>query len=167
MRRIVRFFTLYSNILVTGVFFTTLTSVSPVTKKLPADTYTEIQSGRVRALEPIMAPLVPGAFLANLWLLWLERKSFFKFLLTFISLICNGLVNYFTIAHELPVNTAVKTWNPQKPPSDWADQRARWEKYHQYRTIAALIGLTCLLWSAILPDKPKKDKEEKEKEKAA
>jgi uncharacterized membrane protein len=162
MRRIVRFLALYSNILVTGVFFTTLTSVSPVMSKLPAETYIPIQKERVKALEPLMAPLVPLSFVTVLWLMLLERKNPLKFLLTFVSLICGFLVNFFTIRYELPVNNGVKVWNPKKPPSDWADQRASWEKFHRYRTIAALVGLTSLILSIVLPDPPKPEESAKE-----
>ncbi|ETA01118.1 hypothetical protein CcI156_17330 [Frankia sp. CcI156] len=53
-----------------------------------------------------------------------------------------------TVRGDLPINNAMATWQPESPPADWREQRARWDFFNSIRTTAAVIALVLLALAA-------------------
>ena len=54
-----------------------------------------------------------------------------------------------TLVILLPINNRVARWDPANPPTDWRDDRSRWDQGHQVR-VAVLIVAASLLAVAIV-----------------
>ena len=55
------------------------------------------------------------------------------------------IVFVVTVVINLPINADQRDWSIANPPSDWADDRDRWQVAHAVRTAAAVLAYGCLI----------------------
>jgi uncharacterized membrane protein len=54
-----------------------------------------------------------------------------------------------TLAVEVPIDNRIRTWTVASLPSDWQQQRDRWETFHVIRTLASVAGFALLVAGAV------------------
>lgn len=150
-KRSVRFLSVLSSALSTGVLFGTRVALGPSSASFASRTYVEVQQATVRNLRPVMGPLLPAAVLTNVAVLLLERDDRVGFGLQALGLTGQVGALVLTAAVELPINAKVMAWSKDAPPPGWEALRDRWNAVHTARTAAAVLGLGGLLAASVLP----------------
>ena len=142
-----RFLNIILVALVSGVQFGIWVGYNPQT--FSASTYVEQQQGAIRGLNTLMPVLGLVSVLLTLFSAFQQKddKSTFYVLLTGAALlIVSGLVTRFG---NQPINRVVMTWTADSIPADWAAWRDRWWSFHIIRTLASLLALLLIVWSAL------------------
>lgn len=66
-----------------------------------------------------------------------------RLLLAAVGCLLVGLL--VTVIVHFPINEQIMTWQPDAPPADWKDLRARWLTAHAVRTVVATAGFALLV----------------------
>ncbi len=123
-----------------GVMFSTVIGVAPMTLVLSYERYVET----IRFLWPRYDPFMPithvVTFACDVALLFLvpDGRAFFG--------VAAGLlatVMIISVVKNVPINRYVTSLDPLNPPPDWADRdpRVRWRNWNRIRTGLALLAL--------------------------
>lgn len=64
----------------------------------------------------------------------------------FVALVSDTMI---TVKGNIPVNDEINTWSAERYPANWADHRAKWLRFFQYRQIANISGFVALLVGAV------------------
>lgn len=56
----------------------------------------------------------------------------------------------YTILGLVPINNRVSTWDLDALPSDWREQRRRWDRLHEIRVVLLFAALVSLTLSTVL-----------------
>jgi hypothetical protein len=141
-----------SSVLSSGVFFGTVASLSPSKLRFDSHTYVTVQQATIRNLRPVMGVLLPASVLANLAVLVTVDRTDRATLRNAVAALAGPLASLLlTAVWELPINARVMTWHPDRPPTDWAARRNRWEVVHLVRAATALLGLAGTLATTMSP----------------
>lgn len=71
-------------------------------------------------------------------------------LLACISAVFFAVTIGFTIILMVPINNRVSAWDLDELPSNWQEQRQRWDRLHVVRVIILLVAFTLLILSVVL-----------------
>ena len=53
----------------------------------------------------------------------------------------------FSLVGPVPINDRVKAWDPQRLPSDWQEQRGRWDRLNGIRVVMIALAFLALILS--------------------
>ena len=77
-----------------------------------------------------------------------ERRDSASFWLTLAGTV--GFIGMLGVTLiEIPINRRTLDASPESPPADWAELRARWERFNLLRTGLEVAGLICLYLGAL------------------
>jgi len=109
----------------------------------------ELWIGYHQAITPAYTQAVPPigglaliATLAALAASWRNPPTR-RLLLSAVGCLLVGML--VTVIVHFPINDQIMTWQPDAPPADWQDARARWLIAHAVRTWAAAAGFVLLV----------------------
>jgi len=99
------------------------------------------------AVPPVggLALLATFAALASSW----RNARIRWFLLAAMGCLFVGML--VTVVVHFPINDAIMTWQPDTPPADWQDLRARWLTAHAVRTVVAVAGFALVVLAVSRP----------------
>jgi uncharacterized membrane protein len=112
---------------------------------LDANAYIVLQQRGIQALNKTMPILGGSTILATAAAAWLNRNAGAQLRLLIATLVCFVIAGFVTRFLNQPINAVVLTWSRSAPPSNWADLRDQWWRWHIIRTIAGLVGLSLLI----------------------
>jgi uncharacterized membrane protein len=148
--KIVRFANLLLASVLAGNAVGTVVLVNPALGTLPTRSHVEAERAITRRYLPIMRVLMPvtvASCLAQLGL-WHERRDSTSFRLTLAG--TAGFIGMLGVTLiEIPINRRTLDASPESPPADWAELRARWERFNLLRTGLEVAGLICLYLGAL------------------
>jgi uncharacterized membrane protein len=115
-------------------------------RKFDASIYTQVRQVELVRLDTLAtATLMPTA-VATIVLLCIALKWNSPGLgLVSAALGLLLIVFVTTVVVNLPINADQLDWSVTNPPSDWADDRDRWQVAHAVRTVAAAAAFGCLV----------------------
>jgi len=109
----------------------------------------ELWIGYHQAITPAYTQAVPPigglalvATLAALVACWRNSRTR-RLLLAAVGCLLVGLL--VTVVVHFPINEQIMTWQPDAPPADWQDLRARWLAAHAVRTWVAVAGFVLVV----------------------
>ena len=91
---------------------------------------------------PPIGGLALVATLAALAASWRDPRTR-RLVLAAVGCLLVGLL--VTVVVHFPINDQIMTWQPDAPPADWRDLRARWLTAHAVRTWVAVAGFVLLV----------------------
>jgi uncharacterized membrane protein len=148
--KIVRFINLLLATMLAGNAVGSVVFVDPALSTLPTRSHVEAERAITRRYLPIMRVLMPATVASCLALLGLrrERKDSASFRLTLAGTVgFMGMLGVTLI--EIPINRRTLDASPESPPADWAELRARWERFNLLRTGLEVAGWICLYLGAM------------------
>ncbi len=137
-----------------GLLYTFEQGVIPVLTSLDATGYATVQQGLIRALDAFPTGVIVVASLSMvlplypLVRLWRARRTAYWWLTAAGWLVFLLGVGIFTIALNVPINTAVLAWDPAAPPADWESARSTWNGLNAIRTPLNYVAFLLLIWAA-------------------
>lgn len=143
----IRFTSLLLTGLIVGAMFGIWLGFNPAA--LSATAYIEMQQNAIRALNVVLPVLGLACILLTATLAVLtkqDRRARTLLVAAVLGLVVAGLITRFA---NQPINALVITWNPQAPPSNWAELRDAWWYWHVLRTIAGVAALALALLAAV------------------
>ncbi len=120
---------------------------------LSASVYTAVQQPKHRVFEPIM-PVFNTLVISSgiLVLLLMRERKTLAFILTLVGVLCTIVVVISTLLVNVPINSEImNVWSVENPPADWAQVRDRWNFWHTFRTVLAVIAFVCQLVAVLAP----------------
>lgn len=130
--------------LVTGVFWGTWFTLTRSIDVFPPDNFIRIGKTIIANVAWPMRILMPATLLLLLWLCIANRRvrpSFYFFIGALLLMVITLII---TVGVEVPIDNQIKTWTPERLPSNWADIRARWDRFHALRTLTSVLSFVCL-----------------------
>jgi uncharacterized membrane protein len=149
--KVVHLISMFLFSLVAGVFWGTWFSVSRSIGSITPQTFLEIGHTMIGNLGGSMPFLMPASLVSIVVLMILlyrrHRRQALWLATVALLLLVAALVVTLTI--NVPIDDRIASWTVEALPSDWQAIRDRWEFYHGLRTFFSLVGLACLLASAL------------------
>lgn len=146
---LIRFINLILAALLAGTSFGIWIGLNPMAYS-PA-TYLEQQQHLVRSLNTLMVSLVIAATLVTLVSAWLQRGNKAVFVTLLIAAACFASCIFISRFGNLPIQKEMLGWTADRLPDNWSSLRDRWWSFHIMRTIAELIALVLVAWTASKP----------------
>jgi uncharacterized membrane protein len=129
-----------------GNEFAVAAFVHPSFTKLP-DPAHEVAAG---SLARILGRIMPFWYaltlllsIANAVLRWRYVHELDLWILSACALWGVAIVS--TIIWLVPINNRVASWTPESLPSNWRNDRKRWDLLHRWRTLLLFAALVCLV----------------------
>ncbi|MBZ4190928.1 DUF1772 domain-containing protein [Niabella beijingensis] len=135
--------------LVTGVFWGTWFTLTRSIDSFPADNFINIGKAIIANVGIPMRVLMPLALLMLLLLCLATLKTRGPLLLftgALIFMVCTLLI---TVMVEVPIDNRIKTWTNTTVPDDWTVLRAKWARFHFYRTCTGILSFLLLTTGVI------------------
>ncbi len=139
--------------LAAGILTAGLATVGPALHTLPTGTYITVKQAFDHSYPRVMIPLQLASIVASSALTVTAAADGATRCATLsgfavLAIVTNVVV---TVRGDKPINIAMASWQPDAPPADWREQRARWETFNRIRTGAAVLGLVLLALAAVVP----------------
>jgi uncharacterized membrane protein len=132
--------------LMVGNELTVAAFLHPTLYRLPAAAHASAARAFARLFGRVMPPwyaLTLLLTLVNLWIQWGSKDDARQWLLASAALWAASIV--YTLIFPFPLNNRITRWDLEALPSDWLDQRRRWDSYHRLRVAILLVALLCLV----------------------
>jgi hypothetical protein len=127
--------------LLVGNELTVAVFLHPLLYRLP----TLAHAATAKAIAALFGRVMPfwyaSTAVLTLMAAWLHRAS--PLLLTASVLWVLAIV--FSIFFPVPINNRIARWNLATLPENWLSERRRWDRLHQFRTLALLVAFICQL----------------------
>ena len=143
---LIRFINLILAALLAGASFGIWVGLNPTAYSLA--TYLEQQQHLVRSLNVLMVSLVVAATLVTIASAWLQRGNKAVFVTLLIAAACFASCIFISRFGNLPIQNEMLTWRADALPDNWTSLRDQWWSFHIMRTIAELIALVLVAWTA-------------------
>ena len=143
---LIRFINLILAALLAGASFGIWVGLNPTAYSLA--TYLEQQQHLVRSLNVLMVSLVVAATLVTIASAWLQRGNKAVFVTLLIAAACFASCIFISRFGNLPIQNEMLTWRADALPDNWTTLRDQWWSFHIMRTIAELIALVLVAWTA-------------------
>ena len=143
--------------LFTGLMFCFLVVIDRTLPTLTAFEYTKVMQQLIRSADkPPTVPLTVVLSVASplVFLFVSRRRRDQAFLCTALAFISTLAVLYITVGLNVPINTAISLWNPNRPPTDWAEVRDHWHALNLCRTPFCGLAFGLHLWASLSLWKP-------------
>ena len=119
--------------------------VHPITRRLPQREFIAVEQGLLTSfgrVMPILMPLtliVAVSFAISVW----DEGGWIRGLAAAAALSLAAAV-ISTVVVNVPINLATGKWDPDDPPADWKQTRARWERFQGVRSWLLLAGFVLI-----------------------
>ena len=143
---LIRFINLILAALLAGASFGIWVGLNPTAYSLA--TYLEQQQHLVRSLNVLMVSLVVAATLVTIDSAYLQRRNKSDFVMLLIAAACFTSCIFISRFGNLPIQNEMLTWRADALPDNWTTLRDQWWSFHIMRTIAELIALVLVAWTA-------------------
>lgn len=131
--------------LFTGLMSCFIIAIDPTLAELDGAAYATVMQKLIQhADKPPLVPLmVVVSLLAPPFTLFFlrQQRATGAFRWTLVAFLCSIVVLLITIVLNVPINTYISSWDPQKLPEDWAAKRDAWHQLNVYRTPASALAL--------------------------
>jgi uncharacterized membrane protein len=151
MERVLQLVVVFFAALATGGLMANWIGLGRAMSRLPVSTYVEFHQAANHTFDPYMPIVVVGALLGGIVLAIISGG------IHSLSgeLAIAGSVGYAAvIAIGVPtcvrINKQVARWSVQSPPDDWTLIRARWIRFHIFRTLFSLPALACCILACLV-----------------
>ena len=144
--------------LMAGFFFAFSVDVAPAMTHLDAAAYITTQQWINSVVRnalfggvyfgAVIMPFVAALFAA------LGRQWRLALLWSMLALVYFGLVFWVTRSINIPINTALASWNPAAPPQEWAQLRDTWNQSNLLRAWSAFVCFAGALLAANVRNRP-------------
>jgi uncharacterized membrane protein len=137
--------------LMVGVELSVAAFVHPAISRLPDHAH----AASARALARVFGGWMPFWYTLTLivsvvevWTHWRAASSSARWLMAAALLWLLSIV--FTLSFPAPLNNRVKSWTLEDLPTNWRQQRRRWDQLHWIRMSMLFIALTSLLYGLLI-----------------
>ena len=119
--------------------------VHSITRRLPQREFIAVEQGLLTSfgrVMPILMPLtliVAITFAISVW----DEGGWTRGLATAAAIALAAAV-ISTVIVNVPINLQTAKWDPDNPPADWRQTRARWELFQGVRTWLLLTGFVLI-----------------------
>ncbi len=119
--------------------------VHPITRRLPQREFIAVEQGLLTSFGRVMPVLMPltlivaVAFAIGAW----DEGGWIRGLATAAAVALAAAV-ISTVVFNVPINSATGKWDPDDPPADWRETRARWELFQALRSWLLLAGFVLI-----------------------
>ncbi|WP_104091485.1 DUF1772 domain-containing protein [Arthrobacter sp. GMC3] len=146
---IIRILALATMGILTGAYVDGALVLVPAQNRLSASAYTESEQantalGTIRYRILVFATIGTGALLAITFAAHPAQLT-----LSVLAIILVVAATALTIARVVPINKKVHIWAASAPPSDWADTRRKWHRFHYIRTAMVLTAMLLQLFAVV------------------
>jgi hypothetical protein len=135
----------FLNLLIAGIFAGALFSASaalrPAFRNLSGKEFTKLHQLTTHTYDPLMPILLVLSMLSAIFVLFLSYN--FEMVNTWLlisGLICELIVGLISFAVPVPINKDIDKWSVDSPPANFSEVRARWDFYHNIRTIFGVLA---------------------------
>ena len=142
-----RFILLLLLALLVGTMFGIWAGYNPAA--LSASAYVEQQQNAIRSLNTLMPAIGAVCIVLAAWLAILAKDDARTRFLLVAAVVCLLAAALVTRLGNQPINAIVMTWNPQSPPTEWAQLRDVWWRWHMVRASAGIAGLGLVLLAVL------------------
>jgi uncharacterized membrane protein len=150
---IIRFVNIILVALLAGTSFGIWIGLNPL--HFSAATYLEQQQHLVISLNTLMVSLVIIATVVTIASAILQRQNKRIFVgLLFASLFLASCI-FISRFGNAPIQKEMLKWSVNSMPNNWSILRDNWWRFHVMRTIVELIALVLVVWTNVLPNRPK------------
>lgn len=132
-----------------SVFLGTLLVITPVTRRMDADAYVEVQRAMVNHVTPIVSLALVSALLCTLVALRTARRDQTSSRLLAVALACLVVIGISSLAVNVPINGHLNAWRGHVPPSTRTRLRDRWDLFHVVRTALSVGALVASMRVAV------------------
>ncbi len=154
---ILKVIALVSSGLIAGAFFYAYWNMLPTFKEVPTAVHLIFRTTLMKHNGTSMPILMSMAIIATGLLYFIVYKEEpIPRILIILSVLLLFTTLLITLFGNVPINSIIKTWQPDSPPADWTAFLNRWDYYHRLRTITALLGFSCLVIALLISDYVKK-----------
>jgi hypothetical protein len=70
--------------------------------------------------------------------------------LTFSSIILFAITIIYTLTGLVQINNRVSNWDPESPPTNWREDRQKWDRNHLIRTLILFVAFLLLVLSIVV-----------------
>src|SRR5262245_47872514 len=133
-----------------GVFWGTWFSLSRSIASIRPETFLEVGHTMIGNLGRPMSILMPAALVSSIIVvvaLFRRGRAAFYLAMAGLVLMVGALV--ITLVVNVPIDYEINQWTVKSLPVDWMATRDRWEFYHGLRTFVSIVGLACVVASAL------------------
>ena len=125
-------------------------AVHPALSTLPVTPHIQAEQAVVARYGRIMPIWMTAAIVSCLPVLARipDRRSA-GFRLTLVGMLCFLGMLGVTFAGNMPINRQVLQLSAAAPPANWHALRSRWDRFHTVRNILNIVGVSCLILSAL------------------
>lgn len=116
----------------------------PAARKLPARERIAFEQGQLRTYGRVTPVLLTVSLLLAVAYAWWAGGEGGPSGWRWLAVVAIALASGVTVVFNVPVNHATYLWEPGDPPSDWREQRERWELYHGLRSWLLLLAFALL-----------------------
>jgi len=107
--------------------------------------YVALQQQGIRGLDKTMPALGAATIVVTIVAAVLGRADGTRLGLLVAAIACLVAAGLITRFLNQPINAIVMTWHREAPPTNWTRLRDEWWRWHQFRLVAGLAGLSLLI----------------------
>ena len=144
-QQFVKFIALLSTGLLAGTFFYATVNIVPTFWEVPASVQLVFRTALMRHNALTMQLEMGVAIITSGWFCWTVRHFLVSRLFALVAVAMGVATLLITRLGSVPINLAIKTWNPAAPPTDWLETMVQWDTFHLCRTISAIGSFVFLL----------------------
>ncbi|MEP6559450.1 MAG: DUF1772 domain-containing protein [Nakamurella sp.] len=129
-----------------GLAFMAL-AVSTATPTMSSGVFVKVHQALYRTADPVMPIFVVGAFIATAPLAVAFSREDTNISAGWITSTAAGIavVIILTRIGNKPINKTIARWDALNPPPQWARERLRFNRFHAWRTVFALISFLAVI----------------------
>jgi uncharacterized membrane protein len=137
--------------LATGGLMVNWIGLGRAMSRLSASTYVEFHQATNHTFNPYMPIVVIGSLLGGIVLAILSQGTHsLSGELAIAGSLCYVAVLAIALSTDVRINRQIARWSVESPPADWNPIRARWIRFHIFRTLFSLPGLTCYILACLV-----------------
>jgi uncharacterized membrane protein len=135
--------------IIAGVMASVSRAVVPTFAALPADRYVQLLKLLDSRFDPFMPWLTRFNLLQGVVMVIVVEPLPAKILAAVGMLLLAGMAAVSEFGN-VPINRQVLSWDPEQPPSGWAELRSRWARWQHLRNFLAAASFGAVTFSALL-----------------
>jgi uncharacterized membrane protein len=135
--------------LATGGLIVNWVGLARAMSRLSISTYIEFHQHTNRTFDPYMPIVVVSSLAGGIVLAVVYGAHSLAGQLAVAGAVCYALVLIITLPTCARINHEVASWSIQNPPSDWAQIRARWVRFHIIRTLFSIPAFAVYILAAL------------------
>ncbi len=136
--------------LATGGLVVNWIGLARAMSRLSVSAYVEFHQLTNRTFDPYMPIVIIGALAGGVALALMYDVHSIPGQLVAAGTVCYALVIIIGVPTCVRINHQIASWSVQNPPSEWAQMRARWIRFHVIRTLFSIPAFALYVAAMIL-----------------